>query len=327
MNANEKLQLAVVATFTKNHPIVHQRTNYFNLLQKRTPSALKLLLVLPFDALLWPTKALHGGIPFLRLTRCVVGVAKLHQVLNDLERSQSAPFALCRMLRVLLFFLFSTHGLACAFFYFTVAPGATHYASAPWRAAESTGSRYLRSMYWSLMTLTTAGHVDIVSAEATDASRDWEVAAAIVVALVATFGYFYINANFTTMMIQLNSRLMEYRAQLAGIDAYLRRNKVRRRMRLQTDRLPLGFGRPGASTPAPTPTPRRLQVSKDVCRRVRRHIARTHSVSAEKALFDNLPHSLQRDVLQDIHMRTLRRYLRWDSNRGLLSTFGRLTGV
>eukprot|EP00966_Prymnesium_polylepis_P068701 1595886-Prymnesium_polylepis.1 len=35
-----------------------------------------------------------------------------------------------------------------------------------------------------------------------------------------------INANFTTMMIRLNSRLEQYRTQLAGIDAYLKRNKV-----------------------------------------------------------------------------------------------------
>jgi hypothetical protein len=76
------------------------------------------------------------------------------------------------------------------------------------------------------MTFTTAGHVDIVSRDMSDAGKDWEVAAAIVVALVATFAYIYINANFTTMMIRLNSQLENYRTKLAGIDAYLSRNKV-----------------------------------------------------------------------------------------------------
>jgi len=130
-------------------------------------------------------------------------------------------------------------------------------------------------MYWSLMTFTTAGHADIVSPDASDSGKDWEVAAAIVVAITATFAYIYINANFTTMMIRLNSQLEQYRAKLAGIDAYLSRNKV----------------------------------SKDVQKRVKRHFSSLHSAdaSAEKALLETLPYALQKEVLQDIHMRTLRR--------------------
>ena len=126
------------------------------------------------------------------------------------------------------------------------------------------------------MTFTTTGHVDIVSPESTGEGRDWEVGAAIGVAIVATFVYIYINANFTTMMIRLNSRLEQYRSQLAGLDAYLTRNKV----------------------------------SRDVRKRVKRHFTRSHSganSSTEKALLESMPQSLQREVLQDIHMRTLRR--------------------
>jgi len=223
---------------------------------------------------MWSTDSL-SVIPFIRLTRYAFSIIRGHQALIALERSQAVPFSLCRMTRVLLFFTVATHGLACAFFYFCTRPEAAHYASAPWFATASTASRYLRSTYWSLMTFTTTGHVDIVGFNTPEVGRDWEIGAAIVVAFVATFVYIYINANFTTMMIRLNSRLEQYRTQLAGIDAYLKRNKV----------------------------------SKDVSKRVKRHFVRANRTDAgsDKALLESLPPSLQREVLQDIHMRTLQR--------------------
>eukprot|EP00327_Prymnesium_parvum_P014728 CAMPEP_0113246232 /NCGR_PEP_ID=MMETSP0008_2-20120614/9358_1 /TAXON_ID=97485 /ORGANISM="Prymnesium parvum" /LENGTH=1137 /DNA_ID=CAMNT_0000093969 /DNA_START=33 /DNA_END=3446 /DNA_ORIENTATION=- /assembly_acc=CAM_ASM_000153 len=256
-----------------------------------------LLLALPFDALLWATSA-RESIPFVRLTRYAYALMQSHLDLVYLERSQFMPFGLTRMTRMLGFNLVLTHCLACFFFYFTTRPGADHFSTAPWLSSHTANpgvtTRYLRSMYWSFMTFTTVGHVDIVARDVDDPGMDWEVGAhvdivardvddpgmdwevgaAIVVAVVATFAYIYINANFTTMMIRLNSRLEQYRAQLAGIDAYLTRNKV----------------------------------SKDVCKRVKRHFARSQqaTASADKALLDSLPGSLQREVLQDIHMRTLR---------------------
>eukprot|EP00966_Prymnesium_polylepis_P113881 2632195-Prymnesium_polylepis.1 len=279
--ASEKLQRAIITVFTGQGAAAqagqHGPASVIKKVRERAPAALVLILVMPFDTLLWPSVSSQDAIPFVRLTRFFYGLTRVHRLLVSLERSQAAPFTVCRMIRVLLFFLVATHCLASAFFYFCTRPEASHYAVAPWLSADALGSRYLRSMYWSLMTFTTTGHVDIVDSESQNAGRDWEVFAAIVVAIIATFVYIYINANFTTMMIQLNSRLMEYRAQLAGVDDYLKRNKV----------------------------------SRDVCKRVKRHIARTHTGTAEKQLFDNLPPSLQRDVLQDIHMRTLRRYLRW----------------
>eukprot|EP00966_Prymnesium_polylepis_P137686 3181959-Prymnesium_polylepis.1 len=243
--------------------------------RKRAPAALTLLLTFPFDAFIWPTASTRI-IPFVRLTRYAYAIIRGHQSLLMLERSQAVPFSLCRLTRVMVFFTVSTHALACAFVYFCTRPGAVHYASAPWHAADTTASRYLRSTYWSLMTFTTTGHVDIVNEDVGDPEGvDWEVGAALVVAFMATFVYIYINANFTTMMIRLNSRLEQYRTQLAGVDAYLKRNKV----------------------------------SKDVSKRVKRHFARANraDTGGDKALLDSLPPSLSREVLQDIHMRTLRR--------------------
>lgn len=285
MKSSEKRALAFVAAISPFTPSGRARNGparacSMRLLRKHAtrPAAL-LILSVPFEAALWVT--MRSAVPFVRLTRYLHAINRAHRHLVELERSQIVPFALCRLTRVLLFFLLSTHCLACAFFFFCTHPSAAHYASAPWLASADgtasapTASRYLRSMYWSLMTLTTAGHVDIVSSDASDSGKDWEVAAAIVVAITGTFAYIYINANFTTMMIRLNSQLEQYRAKLAGIDAYLSRNKV----------------------------------TKDVQKRVKRHFSSLHSAdaSAEKTLLDSLPYALQKEVLQDIHMRTLRR--------------------
>ncbi|KAL3930192.1 MAG: hypothetical protein SGPRY_001643 [Prymnesium sp.] len=198
-------------------------------MRKRSSRSLAALsLVLPLDALLWGGGAQHA-IPFVRLTRLLYALLTAHRDFVRLERSQSVPFSLCRMLRLLSFAVFCTHCTCCAFFYFSTRPNAPHYSGAAWLNAESenpgVGSRYLRSMYWSLITFSTVGHQDVVSVD-NDRGMDWEVGFAIVVMVVATFAFIYLNANCTTMIIRLNSRLETYREQLAKIDAYLVRNKV-----------------------------------------------------------------------------------------------------
>ena len=105
------------------------------------------------------------------------------------------------------------------------------------------------------------------------------------------------------MMIRLNSRLEQYRTQLAGIDAYLKRNKV------SASHAP-ALGTPPQLALITNRAPALdVQVSKDVSKRVKRHFVRANRTDAgsDKALLESLPPSLQREVLQDIHMRTLRR--------------------
>ena len=69
-----------------------------------------------------------------------------------------------------------------------------HYADAPWKwslSADGTPTQhmvdtwqlYLRSLYWSFMTLTTTGHVDIIERQ----GREWEVLSALAITFLATF--------------------------------------------------------------------------------------------------------------------------------------------
>ena len=129
-------------------------------------------------------------VPAVRLTRLLYALPKQHESMTRLERSQAVPFITSRLVRVLHFFFWVTHVLGCVLHAFTTARGAEHYATAPWHEAggqsfSSTTSSYvpqvLRSHYWSMMTLTTTGHVDIINSDGNGSGTDGEVLSAVVV--------------------------------------------------------------------------------------------------------------------------------------------------
>ena len=122
------------------------------------------------------------------------------------------------------------------------------------------------------MTLTTTGHVDIIDSQQQE-GRDWEVAAALLITFVSTFIYIYVNANFTSIMLRLNTRMDNYRTRLKGVDKYLRKNKV----------------------------------SRDLRRLVKRHYEHTYDHDSDQMILDQLPHALRREVLKNIYLRSMRR--------------------
>ncbi|KAL1521906.1 hypothetical protein AB1Y20_021556 [Prymnesium parvum] len=238
---------------------------------------LVLLVVLPFDALFWASTS-RELLPFFRLTRFGYALFHAHKAVLELESSQTVPFTLCRLVRLMSFTLLFTHVLGCAFLYLTSRPAAYHFSTAPWLAPQlaspGVGTRYLRSMYWSFISFTTAGHKDVVGEDWSHPGRNWEAFMAFLVAFVVTFAFMYMNANFTSLVIRANSRLLQYRVRLGQVNAYLRRNKV----------------------------------SSEVCKRVRRYFARQQqsALASDKAILQTLPTSLQKEVMRDIHARTLK---------------------
>eukprot|EP00966_Prymnesium_polylepis_P130074 3008239-Prymnesium_polylepis.2 len=192
IKASEKFQLAVVAAFSAGPSKSHSHNAKVcsrHCLRQRAPMVLKLLLILPFDALVWGVTT-NDVVPFLRLPRYVYGIARMHRDLVRLEQTQTVPFVMSRMLRSLIFTVLSTHCLACAYIYVCSRPSAVHYSTANWITAETVTSRYLRSSYWSLMTFVGVSDpfVDIVSPDVALLGKEWEVASAIIVAIAATFG-------------------------------------------------------------------------------------------------------------------------------------------
>lgn len=132
---------------------------------------LALAWVLPYDAPLWASDA-RRYVPMVRLTRLLYAIPQTLKFMTRLERSQAVSFTVSRSFRVLHFFFYVTHALGCCLHYFTRRDDAEHYATARWHESYVPGNAslpalVLRSHYWSMMTLTTTGHVDIINDEGT----------------------------------------------------------------------------------------------------------------------------------------------------------------
>eukprot|EP00966_Prymnesium_polylepis_P130073 3008239-Prymnesium_polylepis.1 len=103
-------------------------------------------------------------------------------------------------------------------------------------------------------------------------------------------------------MIRLTERLERYRTELAGVDAYLSRNNVCSPDAIVRRCAWLPHSLPSNAHSVP------VQVSMEVRKRVKRHLTRSHqNEGGEKAVLDSLPRAIQKELMQDIHMRTLRR--------------------
>ena len=91
---------------------------------------------------------------------------------------------------------------------------------------------YIRSLYWSFQTITTAGHADFVD-EQTQTAKNWEILSAIITMFIGQFTFIYMSANFTSLILRLQAKLEEYRFKLEGVDTYLTRNHVSKDVRKQ----------------------------------------------------------------------------------------------
>ena len=172
---------------------------------------------------------------------------------------------------------------------------AEHYASAPWKPIEGDTNEwelYLRSVYWSFMTLTTTGHVDIIERE----GREWEVGMALVVTFVATFIYIYVNANFTSIVLRMNSRMEAHRSRIKGVDTYLRKNKVSRELRKVRQRPFKESYKAHCSLFACTGCMKEVNAPLCVVQVVKRHFEESYKQDSDQAILDHLPHSLRREV-------------------------------
>eukprot|EP00966_Prymnesium_polylepis_P287894 6649335-Prymnesium_polylepis.1 len=113
-------------------------------------------------------------------------------------------------------FVFASHWLGCTFFYLTTRKISEHYKTAPWvlpdaeGAGVATSTRYLWASYWSSMSLTTTGHMDVVDVT----GHEWEVGVAIIVVLFSTFCFTYMNANITSLIMRHTQALDKYRQRL-----------------------------------------------------------------------------------------------------------------
>ena len=75
---------------------------------ERVSQAAMLLLSLPFDAALWGS-SIAWCIPYVRFIRLLIAPVQVHNFIAVLERSQGISFAVCRVLRIVGFFILMSH--------------------------------------------------------------------------------------------------------------------------------------------------------------------------------------------------------------------------
>ena len=248
----------------------------------RKRHAFGLFVVLPFDAILWAVLDARFFVPYYRVTRLVFAYPRVNDLQADIERSQTLPFAASRGIRVAAFFLIVSHILGCLLFKYALIPDAVYYSESPWVLGSERDlgdtvpgfATYIRSLYWSMQTLTTAGHADVVD-EKSKTAQHWEIGVAMLTIILGNLTFIYVSSNITALVLRLQTRLEQYRFKLKGVDKYLSRNRV----------------------------------SKEVRKRVKRFFRRSleHESGSDQQIIEQMPGALRREVLQDIYMRTLRR--------------------
>ncbi|KAL3922272.1 MAG: hypothetical protein SGPRY_004619 [Prymnesium sp.] len=229
-----------------------------------------LLPYIPFDVLFWSGES-QWLVPYIRLSRLLFAPRFVNMFHSFIEGSQLTSFTAARYLRVAVVFIFCSHWLGCLLFYVSERSTAIHFTTAPWVRANDAGIvSYLWVSYWSVMSLT-ATHVNTVGFT----GRDWEVAVAIVVVVASFLCFMYMTSNITSLIMRQTQILEQYRQRLSEVDSYLVRN----------------------------------QVSKDVRRKVKRHfrMSLNDSQAKDQKVLDQMPHTLRREVMHDIYMRTMRR--------------------
>ena len=107
-------------------------------------------------------------------------------------------------------------------------------------------------------------------------ARNWEIFVAMITIVVGNLTFIYVSANFTSLILRLQTRLEQYRFRLQNVDSYLKRN----------------------------------QVSREVRKRVKRFFRRSleqESSGSDRLIVDEMPGALRREVLRaNIMRRTIR---------------------
>lgn len=289
----------------------------YELFHELVPQLVLLLLVIPFDALLWNYNSLSHRVPLLRLCRVVPAVLVLGTLFATLERSQAVEFVFSRTMRILVSFVLLQHWLTCLYYAFSMSDRALWFAEAPWVPEEdpeapwnSTSNDvwpfYIRALSWSVISFT--DRPPDISLRDPDApsglrgGRDWEVIASTGVTLGTFFIELYVVRALSTgsandcahwCLTHVRSRPLPW--QEANFTSIM----LRLQQRLETYRDKLHAVDKYLS---------RNDVTRTVRKRVKRYFQhKLRNEDHDQSLLEQMTPSLRREVLHDIYMRTLRR--------------------
>ncbi|XVF88159.1 hypothetical protein PTKIN_Ptkin19aG0027900 [Pterospermum kingtungense] len=162
----------------------------------------------------------YGLLTLLRLWR----LRRVSQMFSRLEKYKDYSYFWVRCLKLICVTIFAVHFAGCIFYYL-----AAHYHnpervwlylySEEWQQL-STWERYVTSIYWSMVTVTTTGYGDLHPVNVEEMTFD-------IFYLLFNLGLqAYLVGNMTTLIVQASSRTRKFRETIQAASNFAQRNQL-----------------------------------------------------------------------------------------------------
>jgi len=177
-----------------------------------------LLITAPWELLFISTAVVDDALPLiwmLRFTRLL----QLNMLSVHHERSELSASGYLKLVRLIFNIALTTHICACVWLVLGLS-NADSWLAPLLEAGLADSSLYIRSLYWTITTMTTVGYGDITP------GVDAEYLFAAFVMLVGASFYAYVIGNLASVLAQFNAQKSAYQERVRVVANYLRNQQV-----------------------------------------------------------------------------------------------------
>lgn len=221
---------------------------------------------------------------FPSLPGYVIGIARLIRLLRGFqclaifrrwENNVNVNPVVIRMINLVLIIFLIDHWVACLWFFIGKT---TKISNESWLTTASlenvrTTTQYMKSLYWSITTLTTVGYGDITP------TNDLEIAFTLVIMFLGVSMYAFIIGNVASLIANLDANQGRFREKLDQIQAYMRERRIPSHLQQQV---------------------------RDYYQYMWEY---SHDASMELDFLDELPHSIKTRIYLHLHQELLEKFL------------------
>jgi len=203
--------------------ITSSRELYRHYLQ--TDFIFDLIATLPFDALFFLIPGLEWEgvsiILWLRLFR-LLRVRRLFIIIKRWQNQNWINPGYLRVLKFLVVMAILAHVLACSWYFSSFLANFPAESWAVLSGIQDSGvaTQYIRSLYWTVTTLTTIGYGDITP------HLDYEYVFVTLVMVTGAFMFAFIIGNVASHISNLDARKSAYRSKIENVKQYLKQRSV-----------------------------------------------------------------------------------------------------